>query len=546
MVGVLSGCNADKRVYEEAVSLLERGAYDEALERFRAANGYGDSSKHIDELTRYIIPYRDAEGFVLSYEFDKAIEIYTRIHYYESSYELLSLTLSQKADYLLEREEFDGAIEIYSGLGTRHGAEGKVLAATYQKALWLFDGGEFAEAQGIFAELMEEELFDNDELQLYVAYCRAERFVESGNFLNAYRAFSGISGFLDSDDRRDAADLAYWRYCRERNTVASVNNYIIGVPDGLYTAEAQALYAELQTARVLAAFDAAMGDGTVLPLLRFIEEWGGVPHSYDLADKAAARIAEMAVTEYNAAVQAATVPALRAFIEKWEGSPYSADLPAGATARISGLLADRSLSAPLLTNPNGVTQAMLNDFLRDYPGHVDETRVRDLGRGDYMSLINSGAISVRIVGNSIDRTSVSITNTTARNLTVTIPVGAYFASSNANVQNMAVRTPHTVTVPANGSRTVQVNTTCMNIRLDIPNSNNTFSAAAMDANSRLARVLALCNARNVSFEVTQAATWIVTDNASDFTLMNTLTMNGRSVITEAHIRTAREIVRDAG
>ena len=167
--------------------------------------------------------------------------------------------------------------------------------------------------------------------------------------------------------------------------------------------------------------------------------------------------------------------------------------------------------------------------------------------GDLMSLLASGSISIKINGDIITMTTVELTNKTNRELKVTIPLGIYFSSNNSSVQSMIVREPSTVTLRAGSSSTVKIMTACMDISRAIPESRNEFTAKELGSNDKLAKVIALCYERNVSYTVTQAAVWIVTDNPGDFALVSTLINgNGDRVISSRDVATAREIVRDAG
>ena len=112
---------------------------------------------------------------------------------------------------------------------------------------------------------------------------------------------------------------------------------------------------------------------------------------------------------------------------------------------------------------------------------------------------------------------------------------------------MVVRKPKTVTLSANETISVSISTACMNIHMDIPTSKNSFTIYALEENSKLARVMELLEESNASYAVTQAAVWIVTDNPSEYDLLNTLVYsNGAKAITADDLAKAKEIVRAAG
>ena len=111
---------------------------------------------------------------------------------------------------------------------------------------------------------------------------------------------------------------------------------------------------------------------------------------------------------------------------------------------------------------------------------------------------------------------------------------------------MVVRGSKTVTLSSKNTVTVNIATACMNIDRDIPTSKSDFSVAALEVDSKLYRVMNLLEKEKATYAVAQAAVWIVTDNPSDYALLNTLTSNGRNVISSSDLAKAKEIVRKAG
>ena len=59
-----------------------------------------------------------------------------------------------------------------------------------------------------------------------------------------------------------------------------------------------------------------------------------------------------------------------------------------------------------------------------------------------------------------------------------------------------------------------VNTACMNIHRSIPDSDNTFGISQQPVNQLLTKVIQLLNEDNYTYNVKQAAVWIVTDGAN--------------------------------
>ncbi|MCL2059301.1 MAG: thioester domain-containing protein [Oscillospiraceae bacterium] len=262
---------------------------------------------------------------------------------------------------------------------------------------------------------------------------------------------------------------------------------------------------------------------------------------------------ENAANAFETAMNENTVVALESYLSEWHDNSYAeGEYIEQAESRVAQLLNDGSISAPILGSPDEASQEMIDTFLRDYPGHMDEERVMAMAEGDFLSLLQEGAISISITGQNIERTTVALSNKLSRDLNVTIPLGVYFASSSGDVQNMVVRSPASARVPAGQGASVSVATACMNIHRDIPNSNNSFLAMTLD-NERLERVVRICDELGASYAVTQAAVWIVTDNPSDRELTGTLMTGGVgggygrvSVIKQDDLAEAKRIVEEVG
>lgn len=178
----------------------------------------------------------------------------------------------------------------------------------------------------------------------------------------------------------------------------------------------------------------------------------------------------------------------------------------------------------------------------------EEDTTQDSLNNDFIWLEHNGYITYSVKGNSITNTDITIRNISENGLCIVIPLGTFFSAGSSRVQNMVVRSSHTIWyLGAGESTTVSLRTACMNIEKDIPNSSNSFTASTLEENSRLARVIKLCDERGATYAITQAAVWIVTDGPSDNMLLNTLHYDdGSMVIKHADLEAAKEIVRIAG
>ena len=496
--------------YEKAETLLAEKNYRGALAEFQKTENFRESNEKIRKLTDYIIPYDDAETMLANGEFEKAIEEFEKLKYYEDSPKKLLEAKYGLAERYFQEGEYEKAIGGFAELGDYGDSPNRILEAKYAIADGHFNNAEYAAAEKIFSELAGQNYDDSGdrmrETANHISYGEAVAALNKRDFVGAYEKFKALGNFLDCAAKLTEVDEAYWGHTKSQATMGAYDTYM-KFEGAKHKTEAKAEYDRL----------------------------------YGAEQKSKATAA------YNAAVNKKTIPELNAFISEWRNSPHVGDLIGRAEKWIASILSDGTLSAAILNDPNNATQKMIDDFLDNYPGHKDEAKVLALEGGDIFALVQNGTISVVVTGESIDFTKVSLTNKSKRDIVVTVPIGAYFTANSSSVQNMVVRAPNTVTVPANSTRSVSVATACMNIRRSIPGSGDGFSVQSLSNNPRLMRVMAQIAQNNVPYTVVQAAVWIVTDAPTENDLLNTLVYSdGSRVISPDDLAKAREIVRAAG
>ena len=496
--------------YDKAEVLLADGLYREALEAFTEIKNFRDSGEKIEKLEKYQIPYDDAEKLFANGEFERAAEEFEKLGDYEDSPERVLAATYAIADNHFQNAEYEAAIAIFEKLGDYKDSGERVLESTYAIAERHFQNADYEKAENIFRSLVEKKYSDSenrlDETLRHIRYNGAVAELGRQNLAKAYEEFVSLGDFLDCMEKLAEIDEAYWEQTLAQNTMAGYETYL-KFPGANHKSEAQAnhelLYAAEQTAK--------------------------------------------ATLELEAALEKNTVPALDSFADAWENSPYAEELLKRCGERIKNLQNDGSLSSPILSDISNATQAMIDAFLADYPGHRDEAKIRALIEGDIFALIQSGTIAIFVTGDTIDFTTARLVNKSRWNITVTIPLGTYFAANNSGVQDMVVREAKTVKVWANDSTSVSLKSACMNIAKAIPTPDNGFAIHALETNSKLKQVLTLLEETNAPYNVAQAAVWIVTDNPGDDELLNTLVhSNGERAIGPEDLAKAREIVKSAG
>jgi len=213
-----------------------------------------------------------------------------------------------------------------------------------------------------------------------------------------------------------------------------------------------------------------------------------------------------------------TISILQTYIEHNPDSLYISE----AERLIEEMRNDSSYSEKYLKKP---TLDLIDEFVLKFPGHKDiekAMQLREYFIGDLYSMIQKGYISAAISGRNITQSRVIIQNRTDAKLEVTIPFGTYFTANSGNVQNMLVREEVVLSINAGRRRSIYINTACMNMYKDIPDSTVYFTVNMLQEDSLLIKLLKTLEKNNSSFEVAQAAIYHIMDNPGKTAILESL------------------------
>ena len=129
-----------------------------------------------------------------------------------------------------------------------------------------------------------------------------------------------------------------------------------------------------------------------------------------------------------------------------------------------------------------------------------------------LDLVDDGQLAISATGSNIREVSLSVLNLTDERLRFHVPAGAFFASADPAAQSMiATGGAQEFDLMPHQAITVAVQAACANLPLHIPNWQTGFTISRTPSQPELARVAARLG--NESYDVRQAAIWIVSDNA---------------------------------
>lgn len=175
--------------------------------------------------------------------------------------------------------------------------------------------------------------------------------------------------------------------------------------------------------------------------------------------------------------------------------------------------------------------------------------IASLGFAQETARLHQAILQKQVVVTSRGAGIQTVTGTVRRTpgtgpLVLTIPVGTLFVAG-SGVQNMVTVAPATVDLTTADSANFSVSVACANMRLDIPSSANAFTVEPAPRQEALSLVLPVLAETGAPYPVTQAAVWIVTDNAT-YGDLGILVRGSSRIINEPEAAQAMMTIERAG
>ncbi len=343
-----------------------------------------------------------------------------------------------------------------------------------------------------------------------------------------------LSGALALAIVPSTRDEIHWQLASQEDKTASYESYMKAWTVGRHAAEAQALYDEHGWADAEHAH-------TVQEFERYLQLHGGGKHVTDAQDN-------IESLQWQEATAANTIRSYRTYIS---AHPLGKFAPQ-AKAKVDVLRIDQGpYQAALQTG----TEASVSAFLADYPGHSREAAarqaLRDITEGrDIVDLLREKKIEIQAEGSGIMQVHVRMRKLVPYPLTVRIPVGSFFVSSNPSAQNMITTGERKEQLTDGEWLSVSPDAACANRPRDIPRSSDSFMVERSPHQEELAKLMPVLDKAHVDTATRQAAVWIVTDNA-DYDDLGILVASqygfgGSRVINEQETARAMKICDEAG
>ncbi|HEY2956329.1 MAG TPA: hypothetical protein VGK89_13910 [Candidatus Eisenbacteria bacterium] len=256
--------------------------------------------------------------------------------------------------------------------------------------------------------------------------------------------------------------------------------------------------------------------------------------------------------EWNDAVSSGDPTMYESFIERYPGRSEV------SLAR-SAMAAMRHDSAAWLAATKAATPQAYTQFMGTHPESPFTPVARawlsgfasDRKRIDIVDAIEQGKLEVKIEGSGIRTVDLSVRRLTDYPIRLRIPAGSFFVAQ-SDAQNMVSRSSLTVWLEDQEWTHVEIPAACANRTRPIPRERDSFTVRRSAHQEELVRVVPLFAKSGASFEVQQAAVWIVTDDA-DYEALGILVerpywqiQGGTRVIREADAARAMRLIDQAG
>ena len=200
--------------YSHAVSLMEKGSFDEAAAAFEEMGDYKDAPEKIWKCwelkaqARLEAAYQDAVALRENKEYDEAISAFTKLGNYRDSTIQISETKYQKALDLKESEEYDEALSIFNEISDYSDSDEQIKEIEFTQAQNFFDDEKYEEASYLFLKLndyknaqdMWKESTYRQAFQIASIYKNIENDIENGREVSSiyYSYTDSVHSLLES------------------------------------------------------------------------------------------------------------------------------------------------------------------------------------------------------------------------------------------------------------------------------------------------------------------------------------------------------------
>lgn len=190
--------------YQNAVSMMEAGEYEEAMIAFYELDNFMYSKEMHTECR-----YRHALSLFESQKYTDAMVIFTDLGDYIDSKNMSLKCKYQIATSFLEAKNYDEAIAKFEELGDFQDSKDKVNECHYQKACALLKKDNHEDAQPIFESIKNYK--DSKDKIKKCKYLAAVELIDNGDIVNAYKKLTALKDYKKAKSKAKSIKPTYDR-----------------------------------------------------------------------------------------------------------------------------------------------------------------------------------------------------------------------------------------------------------------------------------------------------------------------------------------------
>ena len=135
---------------------------------------------------------------------------------------------------------------------------------------------------------------------------------------------------------------------------------------------------------------------------------------------------------------------------------------------------------------------------------------------DLATAITSGLVQASITGSNLQNVYIILNSNSDNSINITIPAGTVFNSLSASAQNMIALSTQNLILTPHGTVSRTFSAACINMHLDTPNGQNSFTVRTTPTSEDLIKLLNLSNFNSETTRIRQFAIWTITDNPTRY------------------------------
>jgi hypothetical protein len=234
---------------------------------------------------------------------------------------------------------------------------------------------------------------------------------------------------------------------------------------------------------------------------------------------------------------------------------HSSTLPLYSTPTLSPSSSSEETFTPYPTNTPSPTPAhspASEETFTPYPTNTPSPTLpptptpTPIPTFDLATAVAIGLVQATITGSNLQNVYIDLNSNSDNSMNITIPLGTVFNAQSASVQNMVTLNAQNLILAPHGTVSRTLSTACINMHLDTPNGQNSFTIRSVPTSEDLIKLLSLTYFGSETSRVKQFAIWTITDNPTRYGYVQLGSSGSYSGPTDAEMQRIQTLFINAG